>query len=130
MPVGVRSADDRAPCDALLAAGAAMIGFAVIRAATRMTLLLAAAAVAACGDATPRPQSAGGAGNLVVQKSLASGPIFIEGSVTHLRIVQEDGSEIVDELRPVDTLDVPILDRALPAGSYRLAAVERPCAAN
>jgi len=65
-----------------------------------------------------------------VQKSLASGPMFIEGSVTHLRIVQRDGSKIVDELRPVDTLDVPILDRELPAGSYRLAAVERPCAAN
>jgi hypothetical protein len=46
------------------------------------------------------------------------------------RIAGEDGREILDELRPVDTHDTPLLDRRLPEGSYRLAAVERPCEGN
>jgi len=44
--------------------------------------------------------------------------------------VGEDGPAVVDGLRPVETLDVPLLDRALPEGTYELAAVERPCAGN
>ncbi len=75
-------------------------------------------------------ESAQGPGHLVVQKSLAGMPVFIEGSVTHLRIVGPDGAVIVDGLRPVETLDRPLLDQALPAGSYELTAVERPCEGN
>jgi hypothetical protein len=71
-----------------------------------------------------------GSGRLVVDKSLASGPIFIEGSVTHLRLVRDDGTTLTDGLRPTETLDEPLLDQAVPAGSYTLETVERPCQGN
>ena len=58
------------------------------------------------------------------------GPIFIEDSVTDLRIVSADGEQILNGLRPIDTLDVPLFDRAVPEGSYHVSAVERPCAGN
>lgn len=101
-----------------------MIGLRVPRVAV---VPLAVLVVAACGKSEPASDSEPRSGRLVVQKSLAGLPVFIEGSVTHLRSVGEDGVEIVDGLRPLDTLDIPLLDRAVPAGTYELTAVERPC---
>jgi hypothetical protein len=91
--------------------------------------VLAALTMAACGAAEP-PSDGDQHGRLVVHKSLAGGPIFIEGSVTHVRLVRRDGKVVVDGLRPVDTPDVPLLDRAVAPGTYDLIAVERPCEGN
>src|SRR5688572_27326623 len=95
----------------------------------RVVAALVALTVSACG-AYERPSGGDRVGRLVVQKSLAGGPIFIEGSITHLRIVRQDGEVIIDDLRPVDTLDTPICDSSMPPGSYDLSAVERPCEGN
>jgi hypothetical protein len=107
-----------------------MIGATVFRTTTRLVLPLLASVVVACGDgeraSDPGPQS----GRLVVQKELADLPIFTEGSLTQLRIVSEVGAEIVNGLRPIETLDIPLFDRPVPEGTYDLAAVERPCAGN
>jgi hypothetical protein len=89
----------------------------------------AALTIAACG-ADEAPSSSGQTGRLVVLKSLATGPIFTEGSLTHLRLVRRDGKVVVDGLRRADTLDVPLLDRVVPPGAYDLTAVERPCDGN
>src|SRR5215218_7656691 len=89
--------------------------------------LVVAFVIAGCGD-DERPVEPGGqSGRLVVEKSLADGPVFIEGSLTQLRVVGEDGAHIVDGLRPVATLDLPLFDRPVPEGTYELTAVERPC---
>lgn len=94
------------------------------RFAVRLVAPVIALMLMSCGEEQQNPEP----GRLVVQKSLAGGPVFIEGSITHLRVVDEDGTAIVDGLRPVRTLDVPIFERALPRGSYEVTAVERPCA--
>lgn len=69
-------------------------------------------------------------GRLVVQKSLAGSIVFAEGSVTQLRVVSDKGDDIVTGLRPIETLDIPLLDRSIPKGSYTVTAVERPCQGN
>ncbi len=46
-----------------------------------------------------------------------------------MRIVASDGDRVVDELRPVETLDDPVFEWSVPAGRYRVTAVERPCEA-
>jgi hypothetical protein len=98
----------------------------------RIAAPLLALAIGACGggDEERPAEPAREPGRLVVEKSLAGGVLFIEGSVTQLRIAGEDGREVLDELRPVETHDTPLFDRRLPEGTYRLAAVERPCEGN
>jgi len=96
--------------------------FALLRVLVAPALVLT---IAGCGEGEPR--SAAEAGRLVVHKSLSGGPLFIEGSVTRLKVVGEDGSVVVDGLREAGTLDTPIFDRELPAGTYEVSAVERPC---
>jgi hypothetical protein len=85
--------------------------------------------MAACGP-EERPSAGDRQGRLVVHKALAAGPIFIEGSVTHVRLVHRDGKVVLDGLRPAGSVDVPLVDRAVPPGTYRLTAVERPCDGN
>lgn len=107
-----------------------MIGLGALRLTARLLPACVAVTVAGCGDGERPREPERESGRLVVQKSLADHPIFIEGSVTHLRISGETGAEIVDGLAPVETLDAPLLDRPVPAGAYRVVAVERPCQGN
>ena len=102
----------------------------VSRLAARLFIPFVALLAVGCGDGEPQDESVGRFGRLVVEKSLAGLPIFTEGSTTRLRIVDADGEEIVDELRPVATHDVALFDRAVPEGAYRVTAVERPCQGN
>ena len=98
-----------------------------MRELARALIVLAVAVVfPACGGDEPPP----GDGRLVVVKSLAGGPVFAEGSVTELRVTAQDGRIVVDELRPTDTLDVPVFSRALAPGRYAVRSVERPCSGN
>lgn len=81
------------------------------------------------GSDSPGPAGPPGeTGRLVLTKSLVRGPIYVEGSVTAVLVEREaDGEFVVDELRPVETLDVPLLDIELPAGRYIVRTAERPC---
>lgn len=92
--------------------------------AARLVPLVVALVLTACGEAEH------GSGRLTVHKSLPEGPISVEGTVTHLRIIGPDGDEVADGLQPVETLDVPIFSRVVPTGTYRVRTVERPCAGN
>jgi hypothetical protein len=95
-----------------------------------LAAFVAAVAIAGCGAAEPPTQPDARPGRLVVYKSLTDGPIFIEGSVTHLRIAGEDGAQVLDGLRPIPTLDVALFDGPVAAGTYELRTVERPCSGN
>ncbi len=81
--------------------------------------------IVACGGS--EGQAVSETGRLVVQKSLAERPLFIEGSVTHVRIVRDDGATIIDETRSVGS---PLFDEALRPGDYAVETVERPCDGN
>jgi hypothetical protein len=107
-----------------------MTGVEQLRFTGRLLPALVAVAVVACGDAEQAPEPGAPSGRLVVEKSLAGLPIFIEGSTTQLRIIGEDGADVLNGPFPVDTLDMPLVDRPVPAGTYELTAVERPCAGN
>jgi hypothetical protein len=92
--------------------------------------VLVALLAVGCADDTLRDEPVRQFGRLVVKKSLAGGATFIEGSVTELRVDGGGGEAILDRLRPTDTLDRPLLDRAVPEGRYHVGAVERPCQGN
>ena len=91
--------------------------------------LMPSAGLACGGRESPR-EPVDGSGPLLIEKALADGPIFAEGSVTHLRIAGDDGRAVVDALHPIETLDVPLADLGLPEGAYTVTAVERPCQGN
>jgi hypothetical protein len=92
----------------------------------RVVLLGLACLIVACGG-TDEHEAVSETGRLVVERSLAERPLFIEGSVTHVRIVRDDGATIVDETRPGGS---PLFDEALRPGDYAVETVERPCDAN
>ncbi len=106
-----------------------MTGVRSSRFAARLVILIVALVAVGCGEGDSADEAVRQSGRLVVEKS-SVGLLFTEGSVTHLRIVSEDGEEIINGLRPIDTLDVPLFDREVPAGTYDVAAVERPCQGN
>lgn len=84
--------------------------------------------IVACGGS--EGQAVSETGRLVVQKSLADGPVFIEGSLTYVRIVRDDGQTIVDEVKAGEALSTPLFDEALRPGDYSVETVERPCSGN
>jgi len=92
----------------------------------RVALLSLACLIVACGGSDER-EAVSETGRLVVEKSLAERPLFIEGSVTHVRIVRADGATIIDETRSVGS---PLFDEALRPGDYAVETVERPCDGN
>lgn len=95
--------------------------------AVRLVSLLLAFVVIGCGDGDRPSDSDRQRGRLVVDTSLAGPPVFFEGSLTQLRIVQRDGTEVVDDVVEIETYDAPIFDRAVPEDAYQVTAVERPC---
>lgn len=107
-----------------------MTAATVSRLAARLVLALVSVVLVACADGERASDSDPDSGHLVVQKSLTAGPISVEGSVTYLRIARADGKEVIDDVRPLKTLDVPIFDRPLPTGTYHVTAIERPCQGN
>jgi hypothetical protein len=93
---------------------------------TGLLLLLTGCAQDRTGTRAPVDPATG---RLVVHKALAGPPVFIEGSLTRLRITAQDGRR-VDAGSPGTSLDAPLFARALPAGAYTVRAVERPCDGN
>ncbi len=90
----------------------------------RALVLLLAALAAGCGEGEPA-----GSGRLVVDKSLSGGPSYMEGSLTELTVRDEDGRPVA-RARQAQSGGGPLLDRTLPAGTYRLISHERPCQGN
>ena len=94
----------------------------------RVALLSLACLIVACGGS--EVQAVSETGRLVVEKSLADRPVFIEGSLTWVRIVRDDGRTIVDEVKAPESLSTPLFDEALRPGDYSVETVERPCDGN
>lgn len=91
-------------------------------------------AISATPEADPSgAASSGGTTILVIKRSLPDGPLFVEGSAAHARVVDASGTVVVDEY-----FDLPELADAkhnfasrirveLPPGQYRLVVNQRPC---
>ncbi len=77
--------------------------------------------------------SAGRTAILVVKRSLPDGPLFVEGSAAHARVVDASGTVVVDEYFDVPEVPAPKhnfpsrLRVELPPGKYRLTVNQRPC---
>ena len=93
----------------------------------RLAFCLLALMTVACGQDQP---AAVENGRLVLTKSLHGAPLFMEGSLTHVRIVRDDGTPVVDRVRRREQAGSPLFDERLPSGSYSLETVERPCDGN
>ena len=65
-----------------------------------------------------------------VHQTLGDGPMYIEGSVPHVRIVDAEGAVLIDRDLPQWRLDEPLLTETLPAGTYRILTHQRPCEGN
>ena len=99
-------------------------------AGARLATWLIALSAVGCGEGERPREPVRETGQLVVVKLLDTGALFAEGSTTHLRIVGERGEEIVNGMRPIETLDVPLFDEAVGEGTYAVTVVERPCQGN
>lgn len=105
---------------------------AVMRLALVLAIMLAAVA-AGCGaasDRAPADRAASGPGRLTVVHERPSPPRYIEGSVSHLKLVRADTGEVIDD-GPLSADPVaPMYTRELPAARYRLVSFQRPCEGN
>jgi hypothetical protein len=93
--------------------------------------VLGLATVPASDDARPVPASH--RARLVVREARAAEPLYIEGSVGYLRIVDADTGAVVRKGRartaaPGTTRR--IFRRVLPSGRYRIVSYQRPCDGN
>ena len=93
--------------------------------------VLGLAAVPASHGAGPAPADHGG--RLVVREARAAEPLYIEGSIGYLRIVDADTGTVIRKGRartaaPGTTRR--IFRRVLPPGRYRIVSYQRPCDGN
>jgi hypothetical protein len=103
---------------------------------TLASTIVLGTAIAGCGgpdDTVAGHKPAMTSGRLVIHENRAAGPMYIEGSVSFLR---------VEAMRPgqrAETQRTPgvapggrtlIFDERLPPGAYRLVSYQRPCAGN
>ena len=105
------------------------------RAVSLLALVVAAAGCGqgerpvATGSAVNAPSTPAATGRLEIVKTFPAGPVFIEGSHTHVRLVDAGGHTIArNTLRGGPP--APIFRRDLPRGTYRLVTAERPCDGN
>jgi hypothetical protein len=93
-----------------------------------LSALVAALAVAGCGQETNPPGSSPPPSKLSVRQVLdMSGGLYVEGSLGYVRLVDENGSTVFEkQLDP----EKPKLSRDLPAGEYVLQSWQRPCDGN
>ena len=97
-----------------------MAGGFLISAALALTLC-------ACGDASDVGSRSGEKAQLTVEHILdqRSPPIYIEGSVWHLRVLDSEGVAVLDRKLFDEEATV-----ALESGRYRLESEEFPCSGN
>jgi hypothetical protein len=103
-----------------------------------LSLLPLVLAVAGCGEAersvvtrsaVTAPLTPAGKGRLEIVKTFPGGPVFVEGSQTHVRLVNADGHAVAGKISHGGP-PAAILRRDLPPGTYHLVTVERPCDGN
>jgi hypothetical protein len=93
------------------------------------TILIAAAlalALGGCSDKTGSSEQ-GGSGSLRVKHVLdpSAKPVYVEGSVWHLQVVDSDGTAVIDRKLLDDSISL-----RLERGRYRLESEELPCDGN
>ena len=90
-----------------------------------------ALALAGCGADEERPaQPESAAGTLEVRMELPRGPIYIEGSVPRVAVLDARGDGVAQAQEPVQSLDEPVFERELPAGAYDVDVVQLACNGN
>jgi hypothetical protein len=77
-----------------------------------------------CGGGGTSPES-GADGSLRVKHVLKGPPYYIEGSIWHVRVVDSDGSAVLDKKVANDSVSV-----SLGPGTYELESEELPCDGN
>ena len=92
----------------------------------RLAFCLLALMTVACGQDQP---AAVENGRLVLTKSLHGAPLFMEGSLTHVRIVRDDGTPVVDRVRRREQAGSPLFDERLPSGRTRSRPWSAPATA-
>jgi hypothetical protein len=84
----------------------------------------------ASGERAPEDRAASGSGRLVVEHDRPELPRYIEGAVSHLRLVRADTGELIEDGPVADGPSAPTYMRELPAARYRLVSYQRPCDGN
>ena len=80
--------------------------------------------VAGCGNESTRQQPGGGA-SLRVKHVVDGPPLYVEGSIWHVRVVGSDGNPVLDRKLADDSVSV-----SLEPGHYELQSEEFPCDGN
>ena len=81
--------------------------------------------VGGCGGGGDQKAEPGGSAALRVKHAVKGPPYFIEGSIWHVRVVDSDGSAVLDKKLSDDSVSV-----SLGAGTYKLESEELPCDGN
>jgi hypothetical protein len=81
--------------------------------------------LAGCGGNGDTKAEPGGDASLRVKHVVAGPPYYTEGSIWHVRVVDSNGSEVLDEKLSDNGVSVQ-----LGAGRYRLESEELPCDGN
>lgn len=94
-----------------------------MRASLLLALLLVVATLTGCSSSDER------FGRLIVTEQRATGAtVYAEGSVGFAEARRTDGSVAARGLRePGESMTTPILDRRLPAATYRVISYQRSC---
>lgn len=77
--------------------------------------------------ATSSPNSTS---RLVVDQRRVGGALYTEGAFSYLTIETSDGRPVLEEEFTDTRLTRPLVDKILPAGSYRMSSFQRPCEAS
>lgn len=101
-----------------------------MRAALLVLALALAALASGCGasdePAGTTPEAAPATASLTIEQVLdTSGPMFIEGYLWSLEIVDADGNQVFE-----DDLEGMTHTEELPAGSYTIKSAMKPCSGN
>ena len=93
-------------------------------------------ALAACAEERSGTARSGEprATRLIIRESLPAMPVYIEGSVSFLRVVQTGSGEVLADGRATDGVQVrgrdALFSRAVEPGEYRLVSYQRSCNGN
>lgn len=99
-----------------------------------LVVVVAAAVLLAPGCGGTGAGDERGPGRLVVMETLPPRPVYIEGSVSFLRVERSDSGEVIADGAMTDGEqprgDAPLLSRELEPGEYRILSFQRPCHGN
>jgi hypothetical protein len=105
--------------------------FETVVSTRRLATLFAAVLLApvGCGGGADSGDVRGsGAGLLLIEQVQAGAALYIEGSVSYVRVETQQGDTVLEERLPAR--DRPSVSVRLDPGDYRLASWQRPCDGN